>query len=260
MQVAAPIRSGTQVALSPEVDLQSFSGIYCPKSVGTRATGQDGPSDRETTADLSLPLIKALARTMAGRDRSTHEHAQRVQRYAVALAREVGISDHPMLEAIDVAALLHDIGKLGIPDRVLHKPGPLKQDEYDLVKQHVIIGADILSAVAFPGPLALLVRHHHENWDGTGYPDRLRGADIPTGARILAIVDCYDALTSDRPYRRALSHGAAVAMIHERRGTMYDPEMTDAFLRIVQRLRLAPREQAERRRALAPWRLERRAV
>jgi putative nucleotidyltransferase with HDIG domain len=196
----------------------------------------DGP---ETLVDLSLTMIQALARAMTSRDGLTHEHAQRVQRYAVPLAREAGISDYPMLEAIDSAALLHDIGKLGIPDRVLQKPGPLTPDEYDQVKQHAIIGADILSAVAFPGSLALIVRHHHENWDGTGYPDGLRDEAIPIGARVLAIVDCYDALTSDRPYRRALSHRRAVAMIHERRGTMYDPAIVDAFLRIVQRLRSA---------------------
>jgi putative nucleotidyltransferase with HDIG domain len=185
-------------------------------------------------------MIEALARAMMARDGLTHQHAQRVQRFAVTLASEAGIRSYSMLEAIDVAALLHDIGKLGIPDRVLHKPGPLTQEEYDQVKQHVIIGADILSAFAFPGPLALIVRHHHENWDGTGYPDGLQGEAIPIGARVLSIVDCYDALTSDRPYRRALSHGCALAMIHERRGTMYDPTVTDAFMRIVQRLRTAP--------------------
>src|SRR6185503_9855164 len=121
-------------------------------------------------------------------------------------------------------------------DRLLDKPGPLTPDEYDHVKLHAIIGADILSAVAFPGPLAVIVRHHHEIWDGTGYPDGLRGEAIPLGARILSIVDCYDALTSDRPYRRALSHACAMTMIQERRGTMYDPEIADAFLRIVHRL------------------------
>jgi putative nucleotidyltransferase with HDIG domain len=189
---------------------------------------------------MSLPMIEALARAMMARDGLTHQHAQRVQRFAVTLAGEAGIRSYSMLEAIDVAALLHDIGKLGIPDRVLHKPGPLTREEYDQVKQHVIIGADILSAVAFPGPLALIVRHHHENWDGTGYPDGLQGEAIPIGARVLSIVDCYDALTSDRPYRRALSHGCALAMIHERRGTMYDPTIADAFMRIVQRLRTAP--------------------
>jgi putative nucleotidyltransferase with HDIG domain len=179
-------------------------------------------------------MIEALARAMAARDMWTHEHARRVQGYALALADEVSIGDDRMLAAIEAAALLHDIGKLGIPDRLLEKPGPLTESEYDHVKQHAIIGADILSAIAFPGPLAVIVRHHHENWDGTGYPDGLRGEAIPVGSRVLAIVDCYDALTSDRPYQRALSHECAVAMIHERRGTMYDPEIVEAFLRIVQ--------------------------
>src|SRR5580765_362423 len=170
----------------------------------------------ESAANRPLPIIEALARALAARDGATHAHARRVQRHAVALAGEISISEDRTLAAIDAAALLHDIGKLGIPDRLLDKPGPLTPDEYDYVKLHSIIGADILSAVAFPGPLAVIVRHHHENWDGTGYPDGLRGDGIPIGARVLAIVDCYDALTSDRPYRRALSHSCAVAMIHER--------------------------------------------
>jgi putative nucleotidyltransferase with HDIG domain len=197
------------------------------------------PSALDTTGDLLPPIIEALARTMTARDASTHLHAQRVQQYAGALANEAGIADDRVLRAIDAAALLHDIGKLGIPDCLLHKPGPLTSDEYDQIKQHAIIGADILSTVAFPGPLALIVRHHHENWDGTGYPDRLRGEEIPVGARVLSIVDCYDALTSDRPYRRALSHDHAVAMIQERRGTMYDPEIADVFARIIERVRTA---------------------
>ena len=199
---------------------------------------------------------------MSARDRLTQQHAQRVQRCAMALAREAGITDCLMLEAISGAALLHDVGKLGIPDVVLQKPGPLTRDEYDLVKEHVIIGADILTAAALPGPLALIVRHHHENWDGTGYPDRLLGQAIPVGARVLAVVDCYDALTSDRPYRRALSHGSALAMIHERRGTMYDADIADAFLRIVPHLHSSsPREGAQRpqTRANTSW-LEARAV
>jgi putative nucleotidyltransferase with HDIG domain len=214
----------------------------------------------------TLPrLTDALARAMTARDGSTQQHAQRVQRCALALAREAGINDCLMLEAISGAALLHDIGKLGVPDLVLQKPGPLTRDEYERVKEHAIIGADILTAAAFPSSLALIVRHHHENWDGTGYPDRLRGQAIPVGARVLAVVDCYDALTSDRPYRRALSHDSAVAMIHERRATMYDAEIADAFLRIihhVQHLRFeSPQEGADRplANANAPW-LEARAV
>ena len=180
---------------------------------------------------------------MTARDGFTHQHAQRVQRYAAALAAAACIDDRRMLEAIDGAALLHDIGKLGIPDRLLQKPGPLTPDEYDQVKQHAIIGADILVGDGVPRPLALIVRHHHENWDGTGYPDGLRGEAIPIGARVLAIVDCYDALTSDRPYRRALSPERAVAMIVERRGTMYEPAIADAFLRIVEQLHIRPRRE-----------------
>jgi HD-GYP domain-containing protein (c-di-GMP phosphodiesterase class II) len=180
-------------------------------------------------------MIEALGRAMTNRDTSTHEHAQRVQRYAVALAGEVCLGDDRMIAAIDAASLVHDIGKLGIADRLLQKPGPLTAEEYDRVKQHAVIGADILTAVALPG-LAVIVRHHHENWDGTGYPDGLRGENIPLGARVLSLADCYDALTSDRPYRRALSHACAMTMIQERSGTMYDPAIADAFLRIVHRL------------------------
>ena len=224
----------------------SFSVIQCP----VKAWTENGPAS----------IIDALARTMSARDGFTHEHARRVQRYAVALAGEANIRDQRMLEAIDGAALLHDIGKLGIPDQLLHKPGPLTTAEYDQVKQHAIIGADILSAVSLAGPLALIVRHHHENWDGTGYPDGLRGDAIPLGARVLAIVDCYDALTSDRPYRRSLSHDRAIAMIHERRGTMYEPDIADAFFRIVDEMRQASdrdRAGAASPRALGPRRLAR---
>ena len=192
-------------------------------------------SRQEMGCGRSLVVIEAMAQAMTARDESTHKHAQRVRRYAVALAGEVCLSDPRMMDAIDAAALVHDIGKLGVDDRLLQKPGPLTPDEYEKVKQHVIIGADMLTAVSFPG-LAVIVRHHHENWDGSGYPDGLRGESIPLGARVLSVVDCYDALTSNRPYRPALSHACAMTMIQERRGTMYDPAIADAFLRIVQRL------------------------
>jgi HD-GYP domain-containing protein (c-di-GMP phosphodiesterase class II) len=209
----------------------------------------------EVTADGPFLMIDALARAMAARDESTAHHAQRVQRYAVALAAEVCLGDARMIAAIDAAALVHDVGKLGIADRLLQKPGPLTADEYDRVKQHAVIGADILVAVALPG-LAVIVRHHHENWDGSGYPDGLSGATIPLGARVLSVVDCYDALTSDRPYRRALSHTCAMTMIRQRRGTMYDPAIVDAFLRIVQGLQSGAdpvRAESPRQRSRAAW-------
>jgi HD-GYP domain-containing protein (c-di-GMP phosphodiesterase class II) len=176
---------------------------------------------------------------MATRDISTHEHAQRVRRYAKVLAAQAGVAGPEVVHAIETAALLHDIGKLAIPDRLLNKPGPLTAGEYEQVKQHAAIGADLLAGVSSNGLLALFVRHHHENWDGTGYPDGCCGDEIPIGARVLAITDCYDALTSNRPYRRALAPHAAIAMIRERRGSMFDPELTDAFLKIVWRMRPA---------------------
>lgn len=181
-------------------------------------------------------LIDALSRALYARDRQTYEHAERVRQYALELSAEVGVRDDATLAAIRSAAILHDVGKLGIPDSILQKPGPLTDDEYNLVKQHATIGADLVAAAGGPGLLPDIVRHHHENWDGSGYPDRLAGLDIPIGARVIAIVDCYDALTSDRPYRQALSHNSALAMIHQYRGVMYDPRMTDAFMRVLWRM------------------------
>src|SRR5439155_8158632 len=119
-------------------------------------------------------MVEALSRALAARDGSTHEHSQRVQRYALALAREIGITDALATDAIWNGALLHDIGKLGIPDDLLRKPGPLTKEEYDQDKKHVVIGAEIMSTVSFPAPLAQIVRYKHENLDGTGHPDGLR--------------------------------------------------------------------------------------
>ncbi len=188
---------------------------------------------------LRFAALIPLARTLAARDIATFEHARRVRRYARALASRVGIVDEEELRTLETAALFHDVGKLAIPDHVLSKAGPLTPEEYEQVKRHAAIGADLLTGLAFPGPLALLVRHHHENWDGTGYPDRLRREDIPAGARALSIADCYDALTSDRPYRRALSHATAMAMMTDRCGSMFDPMMIEAFVSIAESLRPA---------------------
>jgi putative nucleotidyltransferase with HDIG domain len=173
---------------------------------------------------------------LAIRDIATFEHARRVRRYATALAMRLGMVEDGMLVTLEIAALFHDVGKLAIPDQLLAKTGTLTAEEYEEVKQHAEIGADLLAGLSFPGPVALLVRHHHENWDGTGYPDRRRGVAIPAGARALAIADCYDALTSNRPYRRAMSHATAVAMIRERRGSMFDPVMVEVFLPVAESL------------------------
>ncbi len=175
-------------------------------------------------------VVESLAVAVDAKDEVTHGHIRRVQTYGRALADHAGVTDPEILGALDVASLLHDVGKLGIPERILNKPGKLTPAEFEQMKQHVEIGTRILSTVEFPFPILPIVRHHHENWDGTGYPDGIAGEDIPIGARILMIVDCFDALTSDRPYRSRLSTDAALAILVARRGTMYDAALVDAFV------------------------------
>ena len=176
--------------------------------------------------------IEALAHAIDAKDQVTHGHIRRVQTASLQLARALGCSDDQQIHAIEAASLLHDLGKLAIPEHILNKPGRLTPAEYETMKAHANIGAEILSGVDFPYPVVPIVRHHHENWDGTGYPDGLAGEAIPIGARILQVVDCFDALTSHRPYRRALSSNEAIAILQERRGTMYDPAVVDEFVKI----------------------------
>jgi putative nucleotidyltransferase with HDIG domain len=180
--------------------------------------------------EMYLSTIEALALAVDAKDQITHGHIRRVQVYTVELARRLGVRDARQLKAIEAAALLHDMGKLAIPEHILNKPGPLTAAEFDNMKRHTDIGADLLSSVRFPYPVVPIVRHHHENWDGTGYPTGLAGVDIPLGARILSVVDCFDALTSDRPYRPRLSTSEAFDILKERRGRMYDPMVVDAFI------------------------------
>ena len=181
---------------------------------------------------MYMSTIETLAMAVDAKDQVTHGHIRRVQERSVALARHMGVDDENLIKAIEAASLLHDMGKLAVPEHILNKPGKLTVAEFDVMKTHSGVGADILAAIEFPYPVVPIVRHHHENWDGSGYPDGLAGTDIPIGARILAVVDCFDALTSDRPYRRRLSIDDAVAILSERRGWMYDPLVVDAFVEL----------------------------
>jgi putative nucleotidyltransferase with HDIG domain len=176
-----------------------------------------------------VAAIEALAQAVDTKDQVTHEHVRRVQTQSIRLARALGVSDNLVLEAIKAAALLHDVGKIGIPEHILNKPGRLSPSEFEVMKQHAPMGAEILSVIDFPYPVVPIVRHHHENWNGTGYPDGISGEEIPIGARILQIVDCFDALTSDRPYRRQLPTSEALQIIDDRKGSMYDPRIVDVF-------------------------------
>ncbi|MBS1723079.1 MAG: HD-GYP domain-containing protein [Armatimonadetes bacterium] len=188
----------------------------------------DMQKHQEDLAALYLSTIKSLALAIDAKDQYTHQHIIRVQKYAVAIAKEMGLTGND-LEAVNTGALLHDIGKLGVPEYVLLKPGKLTDEEFDKIKMHPEIGAAILEPVPFPYPVLPVVRHHHEKWDGTGYPDRLKGEEIPLSARIMAVADVYDALTSSRSYRNAWPHEQAFNTIVKDAGTHFDPVVVEAF-------------------------------
>ena len=194
---------------------------------------------------MYLATIEALATAINAKDGVTHDHIRRVQAYAVGLARVLGVNDESTIKAIEAAALLHDTGKLAVPEHILNKPGSLTPAEFEKMKLHVDVGADILSTIDFPYPVVPIVRCHHENWDGSGYPRGIAGPEIPIGARILSVVDCFDALTSDRPYRRAVTEQEAFDILVARRGTMYDPVIVDTFIRVYKDL-APPAPQAAR--------------
>ncbi len=183
----------------------------------------------EQMADLHLRTIEALAIAIDAKDEVTHDHVHRVQIYATGLARLFGLSE-PEIEALKAGALLHDIGKLAVPDYILNKPGPLTPAEFDKMKVHTIVGAEILERVGFPYPVVPVVRHHHERWDGRGYPDGLRGDQIPITARILTVADCFDAVREDRQYRKAMTREEALGILQAGKGTMFDPNVVTTFL------------------------------
>ena len=172
----------------------------------------------QQTSDLHLATIEALARAIDAKDQTTQMHIRRVQVYAAGLAKAVGLS-RAEIQGVKTAALLHDIGKLAVPEHILSKPGPLTQEEFQKIRIHPQVGAEIIAAVPFPYPVAPLILSHHERWDGKGYPQGLAGEEIPIGARILTIVDYYDAVTTERPYHKALNHDSAIGLLRHEAGT-----------------------------------------
>ena len=178
----------------------------------------------EEIASLNMRTIEALALAIEAKDHTTHTHLQRVRTYAVEIGKELGLSPGE-IEALRAAALLHDIGKLGVPEHIINKPGKLTPEEFEKMKVHPLVGAEILDRVAFPYPVAPIVRSHHERWDGSGYPAGLAAEEIPIGARILAAVDCLDALASHRQYRPAIPLDQAMRTVKEKSGTWFDPKV-----------------------------------
>jgi diguanylate cyclase (GGDEF)-like protein/putative nucleotidyltransferase with HDIG domain len=184
----------------------------------------------EQVCALHMRTIEGLALAIDAKDHTTHEHLHRVRTYAIEIAKELELSESDS-DALRAAALLHDIGKLAVPDHIINKPGRLTPEEFEKMKIHPIVGADILERVAFPYPVASIVRAHHEKWNGKGYPDGLKGEEIPMGARILAAVDCLDALASDRQYRKALPLDEAMKAVAEEAGTSFDPRVIEVLQR-----------------------------
>jgi diguanylate cyclase (GGDEF)-like protein/putative nucleotidyltransferase with HDIG domain len=179
--------------------------------------------------DVHLATVEALAGAIDAKDQTAPEHIRRVQAYAAGLARALGMTDNEV-QGVRTAALLHDIGKLAIPEHILAKPGPLTPEEFQKVQIHPEVGAEILRSVPFPYPVAPLILSHHERWDGRGYPAGLKEDAIPLGARVVGIADFFVAMTSDRPYHKAISREAAVALLQQEAGKALDPRVVDVFV------------------------------
>jgi len=182
----------------------------------------------EEMANLHLRTIEALALAIEAKDQTTHDHLQRVRVYAIEVAKELGMEGSE-LEALHAAALLHDIGKLAVPEHIISKPGRLTPEEFEKMKIHTLVGAEILERVRFPYPVVPIVRAHHEKWDGTGYPMGLKATEIPLGARILSAVDYLDALASDRQYRRALPLQEVMQQLSAESGKAFDPKVVQVL-------------------------------
>ncbi len=194
---------------------------------------------REHIAELNklyLQTVEALATAVDAKDRYTHGHIRRVQAYAVKLASCMGVGDEKEIMALRAGALLHDIGKIAIPEYILNKPTVLTESEFEKMKLHPAVGATMLEGIEFPFPVEPLVKSHHERWDGKGYPEGLSGSAIPLNARILSLVDCYDALTTNRPYRAPMARSDVIEFFRRESGRPYDPAVVDAFINNVEAL------------------------
>jgi len=200
--------------------------IYC----SAKARLQSKTNELEALGHLHLATAEALATAIDAKDQTTHCHVRRVQIYAAGMGEVFGLTANE-IAALKAGALLHDVGKLAVPPHILNKPGPLTPAEFEKMKIHTVVGAQILARVNFPYPVIPIVRHHHEQWDGRGYPDKLRGEQIPITARIISVVDCFDSLREDRPFRRSMSLGEATAFLLRGSGIHFDPVVVEEFIK-----------------------------
>src|SRR6266550_1787754 len=190
--------------------------------------------ESEELSRLHFATAEALATAIDAKDQTTHCHVRRVQIYAAGMGEVLGLS-RAEIAALKAGALLHDIGKLAVPAHIINKPGRLTPAEFDKMKIHTTVGAQILSRVEFPYPVTPIVRHHHEQWDGLGYPDGLKGEQIPITARIISVVDCFDSVREDRPFRRGMMRDEAIALLLRGSGTHFDPDVVGLFIKYLPR-------------------------
>ena len=195
-----------------------------------RSRLQSKTDEVEALSHLHLATAEALATAIDAKDQTTHCHVRRVQIYAAGMGEVFGLGADE-IAALKAGALLHDVGKLAVPPHILNKPGPLTHAEFEKMKIHTVVGAQILGRVDFPYPVIPIVRHHHEQWDGRGYPDRLRGEQIPITARIISVVDCFDSIREDRPFRRGMTLDEATALLRRGAGIHFDPVVVEQFIK-----------------------------
>jgi ribonuclease P protein subunit RPR2 len=196
-----------------------------------RETFKQERARAQQLSDSYMATVRALANAVEARDAYTGKHAERVAAYGLVIARAMGsrLADDPQSE---FGFLLHDIGKLAVPDRILFKPEPLDEEERLAIERHPVLGCEILEGIDFLGDAKAVVRSHHERWDGGGYPDGLAGEDIPLAARVFSVADTFDALTTDRPYRRGRSIAEAREVIAAAAGTQFDPAVVEVFQKV----------------------------
>ena len=195
-----------------------------------RSRLQSKTNEIEALSQLHLATAEALATAIDAKDQTTHCHVRRVQIYAAGMGEVFGLAADE-IAALKAGALLHDVGKLAVPPHILNKPGPLTHAEFEKMKIHTVVGAQILGRVDFPYPVIPIVRHHHEQWDGRGYPDRLCGEQIPITARIISVVDCFDSIREDRPFRRGMTFDEATALLRRGAGIHFDPAVVEQFIK-----------------------------
>jgi len=237
------VDSTNQANLFSREDLALFSALALKAG-----TAVDNSRLYDDLRSLFYNTVETLVRTIQAKDPYTSGHSTRVSRYSLLIGDKLGLSTKEKHQ-LYLAAMLHDIGKIGVPDELLNRPGKLSEDEMDKVRNHVQLGASMIEMLGEMHPIVPLIRHHHEGYDGSGYPDGLKGEEIPLISRIVAVADMYDAMTSDRSYRKRRTQDYAISEIKRTRGTKLDPRVADAFLEVLREI--SPGESREVPRTVA---------